>query len=155
MSRSEASLKFEQLVLDNVQKHGWHCTSVSGDDKTPSFTYTVGLYKSYGHPELIVFGLSSTLSHAVLAICANAAAAGRPLNLEQATDELLENHSCVFVQVPEARYSDFVLSTIRFYQGNNFPLYQVVWPELGAGVFPWHPDAEAKFKMQQPVLGGN
>ena len=153
MARSEASIKFEQLVLSNIEKHGWHCTSVAGDGETPSFAYSVGLFKTYGHPELIIFGLPSKLSHAVLSTCARAAAAGQPLNIEQPTDELLENYSCVFIKVPEAAYSEYVLSTTRLYQGTNFPLYQVVWPSVGAGVFPWHPDAEASFVAEQPVLG--
>lgn len=153
MARCEASVKFEQLVLANVQKHGWHCTSVNGSDKTPSFTYTVGLYKNFDHPELIVFGLSPQLSHAVLFTCARAAVAGRPIDLTQPTGELLQNHTCAFVRVDEEKYAEYVLSSLRFYQGSSFPLYQVVWPEVGVGVFPWHPDAGAKFKAQRPVLG--
>lgn len=44
----------EQWVARTVAEKGWAALSISGN---PSFVYTVGLMFSFGHPELVVFGL--------------------------------------------------------------------------------------------------
>ncbi|MET0377655.1 MAG: DUF4262 domain-containing protein, partial [Spongiibacteraceae bacterium] len=40
-----------------------------------------------------------------------------------------------------------------YYQGNDFPLHQIVWPSQ-TGLFPWHPEASAAFRKAQPVIAG-
>lgn len=44
----------EQWVARTVEEKGWAALSIRGE---PPFVYTVGLMFSYGHPELVVFGL--------------------------------------------------------------------------------------------------
>lgn len=92
------------------------------------------------------------MAHAVLNIVAEAAASGVPLNLDEPTAELLEGYSCVFVPVPANEYSAHVGFARWFYEGESFPVQQIVWPSK-SGVFPWHPDASSEFRAKQPVLG--
>jgi hypothetical protein len=47
----------ERKALADVQNHGWHVLKVMEDDRGPAFAYTVGLYHSFRHPELIIVGL--------------------------------------------------------------------------------------------------
>jgi uncharacterized protein DUF4262 len=42
----------ERKAVADVKKHGWHVLKVLEDDRGPAFAYTVGLYHSFGHPEL-------------------------------------------------------------------------------------------------------
>lgn len=53
----EAKDEHERKALADVQQHGWHVLKVMEDNEGPAFAYTVGLYHSFGHPELIVVGL--------------------------------------------------------------------------------------------------
>jgi hypothetical protein len=95
---------YERRVVANVAKYGWHCTSVSfkqGD-------------------------VGTGFAHAILGILADAAAAGEMYALDKPCDALVENYECVFVEVPRARFNDYVLSASWFYAGCDFPLYQVV-----------------------------
>jgi hypothetical protein len=41
----------------DIATYGWHVIKVFEDDEGPSFAFTIGLYKRFGHPELVVFGL--------------------------------------------------------------------------------------------------
>jgi hypothetical protein len=152
MTRSASSNEFERRLLNNIAEYGWHCNSISAEDGEPGFTYTVGLFHSFGHPELLVIGLPPKAAHGVLSVAAKAAAEGKPFDMAAPTSELLNGYSAVFVAVPSSEYENHVLSALWFYEGAQFPLYQVVWPSA-QGYFPWHPEAADDFKFRQPVLG--
>jgi hypothetical protein len=152
MVRTVGEDKSEQKVIDDIAQYGWHCVNIMAEGENVEYSFTIGLFQSYGHPELIIFGLPSSVSHQVLAIAADAAKAGSPLDLTRPTDALLNNYSCCFVEVPFSEYRDHVGYARWYYQGNNFPLYQIVWPSR-SGLFPWHHQATAEFRGAQPVLG--
>ena len=152
MPRTQATDESEQKLLDDVQKFGWHCMNVSGDEEHEPFAYTIGLFQTYGYPEVLIYGLARNVAHAVITIAAEAAAKGMPFNLDEATDGLVEDYSCVFVPVPLGEYREHVGFALWYYQGSEFPVYQIVWPSK-AGHFPWHEDASDAFRAKQPVLG--
>ena len=152
MPRHGFSNEYERKLLENVKQHGWQCTSVGAGDGTPCFSYTIGLYQTYGYPELLLVGLPTNIAHGVLATVASAACSNKPLNISEPTDALLEGYSYVFVRVPEQLYGEYVLSATWYYEGNDFPLYQLVWPSVD-GYFPWHEHADAKYRSSQPVVG--
>jgi predicted RNA binding protein YcfA (HicA-like mRNA interferase family) len=141
----------EQRVIDDVAKFGWHCINIHPEGDEVGYAFTVGLFASYGHPGLIIFGLQSQTAHAILSIAARAAKDGAPLNLDQSTDALLEGYSCCFGQVSREEYREHVGYCRWFYYGNNFPLYQVIWPSR-SGLFPWHPEATDEFRTAQPII---
>jgi hypothetical protein len=152
MPRTIATDAGEQKLLDDVAKFGWHCMNVLGDEDHEPFTYTVGLFETYGHPELLIYGVPRDVAHAVLRIAADAVADGKPLNLGEPTDELLEGYACVFVPVPLSEYPEHVGFARWYYEGDHFPVQQVIWPSK-SGQFPWHPQASTAFRKKQPVLG--
>jgi hypothetical protein len=146
---------YERNVLRNVEEYGWHCTSVSRgehESDSPPFTYTVGLYQTYGASELVMFGLPGDTSHSILSIYVNRLEEGRPISLEQPSHDLINDYPCVFVPVRSERYNDYVFLALWFYAEIHFPLHQVVWPNR-KGQFPWHPQASSEFQQKQPVLG--
>jgi hypothetical protein len=155
MPRTTHANEYERKLLQNIEVHGWQCTSVSaeeGDEETPPFSYTIGMHHSFGCPEFIVFGLPNETAHAIFGIIANAAKAGRPYPLDMPCADLISDFECIFVSVPREAYDEYVLSSLWFYDGAEFPLYQVVWPSK-AGHYPWHAAATAGFKAWQPLLG--
>ena len=152
MPRTSAMDSGEQKVLDDVHKFGWHCVKVLGDAQHEQFTYTIGLFHSYGHPELLIYGLPHDVAHAVLSIAAEAAASGKGLDLSVPTNKLLEGYACVFVPVPLAEYAEHFGSARWYYEGDHFSVQQVAWPSK-EGLFPWHPGASAAFRAKQPILG--
>ena len=143
---------YEQSVFDNIRDHGWHCTSVGSGDGHPAFSYSIGLFQTYDHPELVILGLSPELSNGILWEVARAAERGAPLDLSKPYIGLLEDVPCQFVEVPKEIYGDYVFSARWYYQGDGFPLFQIVWPDLD-GLFPWSPGADDANFANQPVLG--
>lgn len=156
MTRTSHSNEYERKLLQNVADHGWQCTSVAAadddEDDAPPFSYTIGLFHSYGIPEFIVFGLAQGTAHAIFGTIARAAAAGKPIPLDVPCADLIDDYECVFVKVPRSAYDEYVLSALWFHDGEDFPLYQIVWPSK-AGHFPWHSAATESFKQWQPLLG--
>lgn len=49
----------EIKVLTDIHTHGWHVIGVlaDGGEKGPEWAYSVGLFHTLGHPELVVSGL--------------------------------------------------------------------------------------------------
>jgi hypothetical protein len=141
----------EQKVIDDVAKFGWHCVHIQAEGEFVEYTFTVGLLQTYKHPELIIFGLPAMVSHQILTTAADAARSGAPLDLSQPTDELLEDYPCCFAKVPRAKYREHVGFARWYYEGDDFTLYQVIWP-CRSGFYPWHPRATAEFKRAQPVI---
>lgn len=45
----------EDSISDDIDRVGWSCIKIQ--DVQPPFAYTVGLIRSYDHPEMIIFGL--------------------------------------------------------------------------------------------------
>ena len=142
----------EQKVIDDIAEHGWHCVSILAEGDDGPYSFTVGLIQTLKHPELLIYGLPSKTAHQILTIAVNAAKEGRPLDMAASTDELLDGFDCCFVAVPKAAYYEHVGFARWYYQGDDFPLYQVVWPSRH-GRFPWHTDATPEFRAVQPVLG--
>jgi Domain of unknown function (DUF4262) len=47
----------EKIVIANINEYGWHCVNVIEDDGHPPWSYTIGLYDTWEHPELIIVGI--------------------------------------------------------------------------------------------------
>jgi uncharacterized protein DUF4262 len=152
MPRTNSSNEYERKLLANIERVGWQCTSVGGSGKVPRFTYTIGLHHSFNFPELIIFGVTPSTSYRILAVAADAARAGTPLDLEKPSDALIAGYDCIFVPVQKAAHAAYVLSALWYYEGEPFPLYQIVWPSKD-GVLPWDDGASESFRVAQPVLG--
>lgn len=144
----------ERKVIADIEKFGWHCAHILEENGEPPWTFTIGLYETWQHPELIITGLSKDVAHRMLDIIAVRLEEKSPIDLTTATDALLEGYSCCFVEVPKQNYFVNVGFARWYYRGNNFPLYQIVWPSKD-GHFPWNPNATESFRRWQPLLGGD
>lgn len=56
----------EQKVLADINEYGWHATNIIEDDGQRPWTFSVGLYETWKHPELIVIGRSRSTAHEML-----------------------------------------------------------------------------------------
>ncbi len=48
----------ERKTLADIAEFGWHSVNVLEDDGYPPWTFTIGLYETGNHPELIIVGRS-------------------------------------------------------------------------------------------------
>lgn len=152
MDRAVGMDASEQKVIDDIAEFGWHCVHVQANGLQPPFSYTVGLFHTYKRPELFISGLPAQVTQPVLERAVRSLPTEKPINMSGSNGVLFEGISCVFVKVPNAEsYLQFGICR-WYYQGQPFPVYQIVWPDRG-GRFPWHPQASRSFGELQPVLG--
>jgi hypothetical protein len=144
----------DKIVVNNISEFGWHCVNVIEDDNHPPWSYTIGLFETWSHPEFIVIGRSRATSHAMLKTLADDIEMSSPPNLPDANCHLLLGMKCRFVEVWARYYSDYVGFALWYYRKHKVPLHQIVWPNAD-GLYPWHPHAPKSFKEWQPVLGNS
>ena len=56
----------DQKALADVEEYGWHCLHVHDRDGLPQWTFSIGIFQTWHHPELLVFGLRDTVAHDLL-----------------------------------------------------------------------------------------
>lgn len=144
----------ERIVLANIAEFGWHCVNVIEDDGHPPWSFTIGLYETWGHPELIIIGRSRATSHEMLKTLSNDIELNFPPDLTDPDGHLLLGLRCHLLEVNTRYYSDYVGFARWFYRKRHFPLFQIVWPN-NDGLYPWDKNASSVFKEWQPVLSGS
>lgn len=141
----------EKGIISDVEKHGFSIALFNGDGYSPSFGYTIGLFKTYGYPELICFGLSHDLMHSIFWTGKELFDKQREPDLAIGHSDFLEGYEVRFLSVDKARYGDYFGYGHWFYSGWDFPALQIVWPDK-EGLFPWNEDFNPDWKFKQPLL---
>jgi hypothetical protein len=142
----------ERQVIHNIADFGWHAVNVIEDDGHPPWTYSIGFYETWNYPEMIIIGRSRATAHHILNTIATDLDDNHRPDLNVPTDLLLRGSPCLYLQVADRYYSDYVGFARWYYRRRHFPLYQILWPG-NDGHYPWHPNAPGSFKEWQPVLG--
>ena len=141
----------ERKALADVRNHGWHVLKVMEDNEGPAFAYTVGLYHSFGHPELIVVGLPLDVGHSVLNIAGESIRRGNRYLAGTQSDEFLEDRACAFRRMPESQYRHYLGWNLWFYDGAPFPALQMIWADQ-QGRWPWESAVAPEVRERQPVI---
>lgn len=141
----------DRKLLADVKGHGWHVIGVAEDEEGPAFAYSIGLQHTFGHPEVIVFGLDVRLMHQMLNGIGEQIRSGQRFeHLDEASD-VLDGFNVAFRSVDEKHFQEYLGYARWFYQGDDFPVLQCIWPD-GQGRFPWHPEFPKALTTRQPVL---
>lgn len=152
-TRTEGLTAADQKLLDDVEEYGVHIVHVAEDDDgAPGFSFTVGLWETFQQPEVLVFGLAEEVAHDLLNALADEAAEDRKFLAGTRHDDVLVGYPVRFLDVPKARYDDYLGSAVWAYEGDGFPCVQLVWPDK-QGRWPWEPGVREGFADAQPVLG--
>ena len=142
----------ERMVITNVRDFGWHAVNVIEGDGYPPWTYTIGLYDTWNHPELILIGRSRATAHHILDNIATGLDNDQRLDLTEPSDTLIPGVSVRFIQVAGRYYSDYVGFARWYYRKRNFPVFQIIWPNHD-GHYPWSPQASKAFKEWSQCWG--
>jgi hypothetical protein len=142
----------DQKLLDDVSTHGWHVIRVLEDQVGPGFAYTIGLFKNYGHPEVIAFGLPPERLHGLLNLVGDDAKAGGHRGPGDVSAEFIEGYPCSFIEFPATAFREYLGYALWFYSGAPFPALQLVWPDKH-GRFPWDAEVVPEVRRLQPTPG--
>ena len=141
----------EEKLVGDVTAHGWHVVKVAEDDQGPGFTYTVGLWQSFRHPEVILVGLPGETAHVILNDLGEAVRRGEHFEAGTESEVFLEGYPVTFRPVPEDRQWPYFGFARWFYDGGAFPALQLVFPDREHR-WPWQDGVAAGFRAQQPVI---
>lgn len=144
----------EEFIERTVRDRGWCVQMIPAGESEdePAFAYTIGLFKTFGSPEIIIFGMRTETMGQILNVCGDLVKEGRPLVVGPSVPDVLEGFDVRFREVKAAEsFKNFVGYARWFYRGPRFPLVQLVWPDRG-GHFPGDVGAAEFLAKAQPLL---
>ncbi len=141
----------EQKIVDDVRRVGWHVMGVLPTSATQEYAYSIGVYQTFGHPEIALFGIPFRDAHAIVNDLVNAIRSGSEFTPGEEYRDLLEGASCAFVPANPAWHEALFGRAIDFYGSLEFPVLQCVWSDP-AGRFPWDGDFDRQLFGLQPNL---
>lgn len=141
----------EQKAIDDISKHGLHVIAVAEDDNGPGFAYSIGLFENYAHPEIIIIGQKTDLAHLLLNNLAFDIKEGKTFTAGEFHEGVLDDFLCYFGEVLREHFREFVGWARWYYEGDNFPLVQCVYPTV-QGIFPWQKDFPEETRWNCPLL---
>jgi hypothetical protein len=141
----------DQRIAGHVREHGWTVMGVAGDDRTPGWAYTIGLWHTLRSPEVAVFGLPTAVGMRAVNVLGAQIRDGAPIRPDERRADVLEDYDVVLRQVRPQWYRQFFGAGLDFYRVPPLPFAQLCWPDR-RGRFGWEPDAEATCRTHQPML---
>jgi len=140
--------------LQDIQTHGWHVTRVfaSKGEAGPEWAFSTGLFQSFSHPEVVVFGLTLDVCMSIVnGIGLQVKAGKRFESVGEYGDILNEPYKCAFRLVQPTHYREYLGRALWFYEDDPFPTTQCFWPDKD-GKFPWDESCNSVVRDGQPLL---
>lgn len=142
----------DKKQLGNIEMYGWHVLKVLEDETGPGFTYTVGLYHTFKHPEIVIIGLNPDLSHDLLSGMVEEIRNEKPFSSGHFYSDIIEGFDCYFTTVEKVHYDEYFGRAQWFYKNDDFPVLQCIYPTT-KGIYPWEREWPGSIKDLQPLLG--
>jgi hypothetical protein len=152
-----------QEMKEKIKQYGWYAIGVfpcEGDvDPVPPFTYTVGLWKTFGHPELVVSGVDNRIAHAILTGIIDthikppaAGGTGTGVDTGRAYDGVLQDgYQVAFRQLTVEQIKEKCGWGHVYYEGQEYPVFQCLLPDKERR-FPWDEGFEDPEGAEQELL---
>jgi hypothetical protein len=141
----------EQKALDDIEKYGCHVLQVMAEGELPPFSYSIGITKKLGKPEIIVVGLKEPIAGFVINEYNKRLRAGEEFLPGRFYTGFLEGFECTFDKVHPKHYREFFGWGIWLYKGMDFEVIQLIYPTT-EGIWPWSQDAAEEFVRWQTIL---
>ncbi|GEO09511.1 DUF4262 domain-containing protein [Segetibacter aerophilus] len=141
-----------EKIKAGIEHYGWYVIQVLEDDNNPPFGYSIGLFETFGHPEVLIVGLKLELIHSLINIIGEQIRNGETFQESHFYSDILTNYQCYFTSVNPESYNDYVYQAINYYNESNFPLLQYIYPTV-KGIYPWEAEWPEEIAYLQPILG--
>lgn len=140
------------LYRQKINQHGWALVSIQARGREAGFTYTIGLTRFHGHPELLVAGMPPQPAAELLNGLAAEVRSGQRL----VAGDLLApggEHRWQLVRVSDPSR---LVNAQAIYAGpaGLVPALQVIWSDHD-GRWPWQPGRPGRpaRRNDQPLFG--
>jgi hypothetical protein len=141
----------ERKLVSDIEEVGWHVIIIPEEEEGPSFAYRIGLFRTFGHPEIIIFGLDLDVMHQIINLIGEEVRQGRRFADDQAASGILEGYNVRFLNVVRRHYPEYFGYAHWYYKGDDFPALQCLWPDK-QGRFPTDSDFAEPLRARQPLL---
>lgn len=141
-----------QKILSNIEEYGWHVLKVMESEDRIGFCYSVGLYKTFQHPEIIIIGLKPELGHILINSIGTDIQNGFTYESGMRYPNILDDFDCLMLQVDNGYYDMYFGLGQWYYQSADFPVLQCIYPTV-QGIYPWEKDWPSDLNDVQPILG--
>ncbi|MCT7953214.1 DUF4262 domain-containing protein [Ancylothrix sp. C2] len=119
-----------QIIANNVLTRGYHLINVLGDARKeqPTVTYTVGLFHTFHHPEIVMFGVPRELSNVVLdTLIKNWVIEQKQGFIVGETYRGLTSSPAEFTIIPQNLVDSHLTACRWFYSNKKFPVLECIW----------------------------
>lgn len=140
----------DRRLATTVALDGRHIVAIPSG-RAPALAYTVGLWRSAGHPEIAVAGLEPPVAAQLLHLLAAEVAGGGRFASGDRLTGFLAGGALVFRAIEPQTATARLRLAARFHDQGGFAALQALWPDL-AGCFPGEPDCDPRLDEQQRLL---
>ena len=99
--------KTEKGVLGDIEEYGWSVMRVMEDDQGPGFAFTIGLYHTFKHAEILMVGLDIDFMSGILNNLGDDIKNGIRYEAGKQYSEVVETYLCSFQKIDEKFYRDY------------------------------------------------
>jgi hypothetical protein len=123
------------------------------DPPQAGYVYTIGFETSFGHPEVVIFGLTGQAASGLLRMIGGHLAGGGALPVGEEFVGLLDNElRSVLLPIDTDAAEGLFASADLWYAGEEYRVLQFVWPDK-QGWLPWESGYDQRLRYAQPVIG--
>ena len=138
----------------NIEKFGLQVIMVDSTNYCPSFAYSIGLWETFKHPEIICFGLPNDLGHAIINDVAEIIRKGDAIKSGKIYKEIFKSSRATFLKVDTRNIDEYFRVALSYYEESKFDALQLIWTDRN-DKFPWEDEFEEEFLYKQPLLDRN
>lgn len=139
---------FAQNLAGSIKERGWVVMTITGEIP---FVYTIGLYKNFKHPEIMMTAAGAEQA-SLLNDLGEEIKAGKKFEVGKIYEEDEDTHRHIFVKVENKYRQEYFGKAIEFYNGLHFPVIQRVTADKQE-ILPWEEDCDPVVKFAQKILG--
>src|SRR5215212_658761 len=107
----------DRKVLADIASHGWTVIGIPADADGPAYAFSVGLYHTLGHPEILLMGLRPQVAHLLINSIGDAARAGTTFEPGRRYDDIAAGYPLAFVTMDLRYYREYLGYAGWFYGG--------------------------------------
>jgi hypothetical protein len=130
-----------------IAREGWAMAGVGTRNTAATFVYTVGLQKTFAHPDLIMFGVAPPQAKGVFDVIAERVKAGEPVH----EGVMVLGAAPVPLMPRSADASRIELLVPPQLARGRYNYVQIVWPD-GKERFPWEAGFDKRRLRSQSYL---
>lgn len=143
-------------LRETVADYGWTSFSVPSVSRwwrksKPSWAYSIGLYQTYGLPEVVVIGRDPDLMARMLSDLHEKIKAGLRYGDGDRAEDMPIGNISVLRLIDKKHYQEYLPWALSFYGNSDFPVVQSVWTDSN-NILPWQPGHDTSLRKFQPLL---